>query len=203
MPLSLSDAEFSAVQAARRAYPFTPARRLPASFSRGAGEASRRRSRARAPPGCGLAEAIRRGSAQRNWAAPSSVAPGERLRRPNRNTTATPTIYRLSSVLAFSHGQRRDITSPHESSMGVAGMQLLPVFRPPCCSKRPDPGQGGLKERVVMAKEKKTKTEMAGLIAVKIGVGLTFVKVIADPALGWHPARRRSANAGGRLAGAR
>ena len=104
MPLSLSDAEFSAVQAARRAYPFTPARRLPASFSRGAGEASRRRSRARAPPGCGLAEAIRRGSAQRNWAAPSSVAPGERLRRPNRNTTATPTIYRLSSVLAFSHG---------------------------------------------------------------------------------------------------
>jgi hypothetical protein len=22
--------------------------------------------------------------------------------------------------------------------MGVAGMQLLPVFRPPCCSKRPD-----------------------------------------------------------------
>jgi hypothetical protein len=138
MPLSLSDAEFSAVQAARRAYPFTPARRLPASFSRGAGEASRRRSRARAPPGCGLAEAIRRGSAQRNWAAPSSVAPGERLRRPNRNTTATPTIYRLSSVLAFSHGQRRDITSPHESSMGVAGMQLLPVFRPPCCSKRPD-----------------------------------------------------------------
>jgi hypothetical protein len=82
-------------------------------------------------------------------------------------------------------------------------MQSLPVFRPPCCSKRPDPGQGGLKERVVMAKEKKTKTEMAGLIAVKIGVGLTFVKVIADPALGWHPARRRSANAGGRLAGAR
>ena len=66
-------------------------------------------------------------------------------------------------------------------------MQLLPVFRPPCCSKRPDPGQGGLKERVVMAKEKKTKTEMAGLIAGKIGVGLTFVKVMADPALGWHP----------------
>jgi hypothetical protein len=29
-------------------------------------------------------------------------------------------------------GQRRDITSPHESSMGVAGMPLLPVFRPPC-----------------------------------------------------------------------
>jgi hypothetical protein len=38
-----------------------------------------------------------------------------------------------------------------------------------------------------MAKETKTKTEMAGLIAEKIGVGLTFVKVIADSALGWHP----------------
>jgi hypothetical protein len=35
-----------------------------------------------------------------------------------------------------------------------------------------------------MAKEKKTKAELAGLIAVKIGVGPTFVKVIADPALG-------------------
>jgi hypothetical protein len=44
-----------------------------------------------------------------------------------------------------------------------------------------------LKRGAVKAKETKTKTEMAGLIAVKIGVGLTFVKVIADPALGWHP----------------
>ena len=42
----------------------------------------------------------------------------------------------------FRMGQRRNITSPHESSMGVAGMQLLPVFRPPCCSKRPDASQG-------------------------------------------------------------
>jgi hypothetical protein len=32
----------------------------------------------------------------------------------------------------LSSHQRRDITSPHESSMGVAGMPLLPVFRPPC-----------------------------------------------------------------------
>ena len=35
-------------------------------------------------------------------------------------------------------------------------------------------------------KAKKTTSELAALIAEKIGVGLTYVKVNIDPAVGWH-----------------
>ena len=56
------------------------------------------------------------------------------------NTRARPRfIARRASWLI----QRRPaLGPPTKASMGVAGMQLLPVFRPPCCSKRPDVSQG-------------------------------------------------------------
>jgi hypothetical protein len=44
-----------------------------------------------------------------------------------------------------------------------------------------------------MAKEKKTSRELAEMIQAKISVGGAMISVAKDPAYGWHPTCRYSA----------
>jgi hypothetical protein len=61
---------------------------------------------------------------------------------PSWNTTGEAAIIARRASWLSRIGQRWDITSPHESSMGVAGMPLvLAVFRPPRVASVPTRSQ--------------------------------------------------------------